>query len=52
MKASRRVSGHGLLKYLHFKRSEPECRVAIASQGKLTTSFSDGNPSDSTNIRK
>jgi dTDP-4-dehydrorhamnose 3,5-epimerase-like enzyme len=40
-KASRRVSGHGLLKCLHFKRSEPESRVAISTQGKLTTSFSD-----------
>jgi hypothetical protein len=36
--ASRRVSGHGLLKWKHFKKSEPESRVEISSQGKLTRS--------------
>jgi len=47
VKASRRVSGHGLLKCLHFKRSEPESRVAIPSRGELTTSFSDSIPCES-----
>jgi hypothetical protein len=46
-KASRRVSGQGLLKCLHFKRSEPESRVAISSLGKLTSSFLDSTPCES-----
>jgi hypothetical protein len=42
------VSGHGFLKWQHFKKSEPESRVAIPSQGELTTSFSDSTPCEST----